>query len=239
MLNILKSINNELKSLSIKHRREVCQSFFQTQKGEYGEGDVFMGVTVPNTRAIYKKYKKQFTIKDSLTLLNSKYHEERFIALCILENFYDIAKNKEDKKKIFDIYIDNVGFKKGINNWDLVDISAYNIAGDYLYNHMSKKELKDFTDRCILSDDLWIRRVIVVSSFYKIKQHENKEIFYIAKKLFKDKHHLIHKAIGWMLRESGKRCSELDLVSFIRENKEKMSRVTYSYAMERLRKIEL
>ena len=98
------------------------------------------------------------------------------------------------------------------------------------------KKLKDFTDKCISSKDMWMRRVIVVATFYQIKNHSNKEIFYISKKLFKDEHHLIHKAIGWMLRESGKRCSELDLISFIRENKEKMHRVTYSYAMERVRR---
>ena len=148
---------------------------------------------------------------------------------------YKIAKTSNDKKKIFDIYIDNVGYFKGINNWDLVDISAYHIAGDFIYNHMNKKELKDFTDICIGHKDMWMRRVIVVSTFYKIKQHENKQIFYISKKLLGDEHHLIQKAVGWMLRESGKRCSELDLVSFIKENKGKMSKVTYSYAMERLR----
>jgi 3-methyladenine DNA glycosylase AlkD len=230
-------MHNELKSISTKKRSEVCKSFFQTQKGGYGDGDIFLGATVPDTRALFLKYKKQFTINDALFLLNSKYHEERFIALCVLENLYKTSKTKEDKKKIFDIYIDNVGFKKGINNWDLIDISAYKIVGDYIYNHMSKKELKDFTDLCISHEDLWVRRMITVCTFYKIRQHENKEIFYISKKLLSDKHHLINKAVGWMLRESGKRCSELDLVSFIRENKEKMSRITYSYAMERLRKV--
>lgn len=234
MSSTLQLINKDLHFHSTKPRRDVCQSFFQTHKGGYGEGDVFMGVTVPDTRKIFAKYKNDITLKEVQQLLKSKYHEERLVALFFLHHLY---KTSENKKKIFDIYIDNVGFKKGINNWDLVDTSAYHIAGDYIYNHMNKKELKDFTDRCINHKDMWMRRVIVVSSFYKIKEHDNKQIFYIAKKLFKDEHHLIHKAIGWMLRESGKRCSELDLVSFIRENKEKMSRVTYSYAMERLRKI--
>lgn len=234
MKNILGLINKTLKSLSTKPRRDVCQSFFQTHPGGYGEGDIFMGVTVPDTRAICAKYKNDISLKDVQTLLKSKYHEERLLALFFLENLY---KKSEDKKKIFDIYIDNIGFKKGINNWDLVDTSAYKIAGDYIYNHMNKKELKDFTDLCISHDDLWMRRMIVVATFYKIKQHDNRQIFYIAKKLLSDKHHLMHKAVGWMLRESGKRCSELDLIKFIKDNKDKMSKVTYSYAMERLRSI--
>lgn len=235
MLTITQNITKELKLVSTKPRRDICQSFFQTHKGGYGEGDVFMGVTVPDTRKIFAKYKKDISLKDVQVLLKSKYHEERLIALYFLHHLYKISKIENDKKKIFDIYIDNVGFGKGINNWDLVDTSAYHIAGDFIYNHMNKKELKDFTDLCISHEDLWMRRMIVVATFYKIRQHDNKQIFYIAKKLLGDKHHLIHKAIGWMLRESGKRCSELDLVSFIRENKDKMSKVTYSYAMERLR----
>jgi len=169
--------------------------------------------------------------------LKSKYHEERLLALFFLEYLYKKSKTRENKKKIFDIYIDNIGFKKGVNNWDLVDTSAHKIAGDYIYNYMNKKELKDFTDWCISHDDLWMRRMIVVATFYKIKQHDNRQIFYIAKKLLGDKHQLMHKAVGWMLRESGKRCSELDLIKFIKDNRDKMSKVTYSYAMERLRKV--
>ena len=236
MKNTVQLISKDLKKLSTKPRRDICQKFFQTHKGGYGEGDVFMGVTVPDTRKIFAKYKNGITLKEVQQLLKSKYHEERLIALYFLDYLYKKSKTKDEKKKIFDIYIDNVGFKKGINNWDLVDTSAYHIAGDYIYNFLNKKELKDFTDKCISHKDMWMRRVIVVATFYQIKNHSNKEIFYISKKLFKDEHHLIHKAIGWMLRESGKRCSELDLISFIRENKEKMNRVTYSYAMERVRR---
>ncbi len=235
MKNIVKLINKDLKQHSTKPRRDICQSFFQTHKGGYGEGDVFMGVTVPDTRKIFAKYKNETTLENVQQLLISKYHEERLIALFFLHHLYKTSKTQQDKKKIFDIYIDNVGFGKGINNWDLVDTSAYHIAGDFIYNYMNKKDLKDFTDKCIAHRDMWMRRVIVVASFYKIKQHENKQIFYISKKLLRDEHHLIQKAVGWMLRESGKRCSELDLISFIRENKEKMSKITYSYAMERLR----
>lgn len=235
MPNTLNLINKSLKSVSTKPRRDICQSFFQTHKGGYGEGDVFIGVTVPDTREIFAKYKKDISLNETVQLLKSKYHEERLIALFFLHHLYKISKTKDDKKKIFDIYIDNVGFPKGINNWDLVDTSAYHIAGDYIYNHMNKKELKDFTDKCISHKDMWMRRVIVVATFYKIKQHENKEILYIAKKLLGDNHHLIQKAVGWMLRESGKRCSELDLIKFIKDNKDKMSKITYSYAMERLR----
>jgi 3-methyladenine DNA glycosylase AlkD len=232
MKNTVKLISKDLKFLSTKHRRDICQSFFQTHKGGYGEGDVFIGVTVPDTRIICAKYKKDISPDETKTLLKSRYHEERLLALFFLEYLY---KKTENKKEIFDIYIDNVGFSKGINNWDLVDTSAYKIVGDYIYNYMKAKELKDFTDKSISSEDLWVRRVIVVATFYKIKMHENKQIFYISKKLLGDKHHLIQKAIGWMLRESGKKCSELDLIKFIKDNKDKMGKITYSYAMERLR----
>ncbi len=239
MSNTLTAINKDLKSLSTKPRRDICQSFFQTHKGGYGEGDVFMGVTVPDTRVICAKYKNDITLKEVEVLLKSIYHEERLLALFFLEYLYKKSKTKEDKKKIFDIYIDNIGFGKGVNNWDLIDTSAYKIAGDYIYNNFSKKELKDFTDLCISHEDLWMRRMMVVASFYKIKQHDNKEIFYISKKLLGDKHHLMNKAVGWMLRESGKRCSDLDLIKFIKDNKYKMSKITYSYAMERLRKVDM
>ncbi len=232
MPNTLNLINKTLKSLSTKTRRDVCQSFFQTHKGGYGEGDVFMGVTVPDTRVICARYKNDIKLNEVQTLLKSKYHEERLLALFFLHHLY---KKSVNKKEIFDIYIDNIGFNKGINNWDLVDTSAYHIVGDYIYNHMNKKDLKNFTDMCISHSDLWMRRMIVVASFYKIKQHDNRQIFYISKKLLNDKHHLIQKAIGWMLRESGKRCSELDLIKFIKDNKDKMSKITYSYAMERIR----
>jgi 3-methyladenine DNA glycosylase AlkD len=237
MKNTLNLINKSLKSLSTKHRRDICQSFFQTQLGGYGEGDIFMGVTVPDTRLLCAKYKNDITLKEIQTLLKSKYHEERLLALFFLEYLYKKSKTKEDKRKIFEIYFENIGFSKGVNNWDLIDTSAYKIAGDYIYNYFSKKELKDFTDLCISHNDLWIRRMIIVASFYKIKQHDNKQIFYISKKLLNDKHHLIQKAVGWMLRESGKKCSELDLIKFIKDNKDKMSKITYSYAIERLRKV--
>lgn len=239
MKDVIELISKDLKLHSTKPRRDICQSFFQTHKGGYGEGDIFIGVTVPDTRKIFAKYKNDITLQEVQQLLKSKYHEERLIALFFLHHLYKNEKTIDGKRKIFDIYIDNIGFDKGINNWDLVDTSAYHIAGDYIYNHMNKKELKDFTDECINHKDMWMRRVVVVSSFYKIKEHDNKQIFYIAKKLLRDEHHLIQKAVGWMLRESGKRCSDLDLISFIRENKDKMSRVTYSYAMERLRKVDM
>jgi 3-methyladenine DNA glycosylase AlkD len=237
MSTILQKIHIELKNLSTQKRKEGCQRFFKTGKGEYAEGDIFLGATSPDSRSLFSKYKKDLKLSDAKKLLQSRYHEERFIALISLEYLYKSTKNKENKKEIFDIYIDNVGFKKGINNWDLIDISAYKIVGDYIYTYLNKKELKEFTDRCIEDKDLWIRRMIVVASFFKIRDHSNVEIFYIAKKLLTDKHHLIHKALGWMLRESGKKCSELDLIKFIRDNRESMSGVTYSYAMEKLKKM--
>ncbi len=226
---LLESIEKDLKSKSSKARVLICLRFFKTGKGEYGEGDIFMGITVPDTRLVFKKYKDDLTLKDIKTLLQSKFHEMRFFGILGLIHLYQ--KEKYSNKEIFGVYVKNVGFKKGVNN-----SSADKIVGDYLYNHISKKEKSDFIKKHIASKDLWVRRMVVIASFYDIKKGDSKMTFEVCRLLLNDTHDLIHKATGWMLREVGKRVSELDLVKFLNTNKSKMAKVSYRYAIERLNK---
>jgi 3-methyladenine DNA glycosylase AlkD len=227
-------IHKKLTSVSTKKRKDLCQSFFQTHKGGYAEGDIFLGVTVPDTRKVIGEFRKDFSIELGQELLGSRFHEERFCGLIVLMSMYKKTKDIQVKKKIYSVYLKNIGNKKPINNWDLVDVSVYHIVGDYMYTYMSSEERRVLIDTMMKSKDVWIRRTIVVATFFAIRNHDNTDILYIAEKMLGDTHHLIHKAVGWMLRESGKKCSELDLISFLRKHKEHMPRVMYSYAKERL-----
>lgn len=234
-MTVLGLIEKELKAKSSKSRALLCLRFFKTGKGDYGEGDIFMGVTVPDVRLIFKKYKDQITLEESQDLLKNKFHELRLFGAFGLIYLYQ--KEKYPKKKIFDVYVKNVGFSKGINNWDLIDTSADKIVGDYLYNEITAKEKSDFIKKHVVSPDLWVRRMVVIASFYDIKKGDSKMTLDVCKTLLSDKHDLIHKATGWMLREVGKRVSELDLVKFLNTHKPSMAKVSYRYAIERLKNI--
>ncbi len=232
-MTLIGKIEKDLKSKSTKARVLLCLRFFKTGEGDYGEGDIFMGATVPETRIIFKKYKDQVTLEDAKVLLKNKFHELRLFGVYGLIYLYE--KEKHTKKEIFDTYVNNVGFSKGVNNWDLIDTSADKIVGDYLYNHVTKTDKNNFINICAYSPDLWIRRMIVIASFYDIKKGDSKMTLLVCKTLLNDNHDLIHKATGWMLREVGKRVSELDLVKFLNTNKSKMAKVSYRYAIERLK----
>ncbi len=196
MFNI-NEIKNDLKSLQDPEKARIHQKFFKTGKGEYGEGDIFLGIKVPVLR---KKAKKYQTISFSLIkkLICSSIHEERFLSLVILINKFSKKETNEFKKKeIFDFYIKH---KKYINNWDLVDISAPHIPGQWLINK----------DRKILyklskSLNLWDRRIAIISTLYFIRQNDFNDTLKICEIFLNDKQDLIHKAAGWMLREIGKR----------------------------------
>lgn len=190
-----------------------------------------MGVKVPVTRKVVTKYCHNATIADAQHLLTSKYHEVRLASVLILVYLYE-----RNPKLVFTYYLRNVGVKKGINNWDLVDVSAYHIVGHYVTHYMTKKEACDFYDTLSSSHDLWKKRVAIVSTFYFIKQGNPLPTFVIAQKYLTDAHDLIHKATGWMLREVGKRVSELELKRFLTRHHTKMPRVMYRYATERIKK---
>lgn len=220
MINELKK---ELRLLGSAKKAKDLARFFKTGKGQYGEGDVFLGVTVPKQRLIVKKY-QNLALADVARLLNSKEHEFRLTALLILVSQFKKG-NLANQRKIFKIYLDNA---KWINNWDLVDLSAPNIVGAYLLNG----------DYSILfklarSHLLWERRIAVLATFAFIKEKKPGIALKIAEILIKDEHDIIHKAVGWMLREAGKRCGIKTETKFLDKHYRTMPRTMLRYAIER------
>ena len=224
---IAKEVINALKTLATEERRKVNEWFFKTEKGEYGYGDIFLGVTAPDLRRIAKKFSQEISLQELTELIRNPIHEVRLCALIILVNKY----KKENSDKIYQYYMDHL---TAINNWDLVDSSAPYIVGDYLYKHPEKsKILIDFSH----SENLWVRRISIVSTFTFIKNNEFNTTLEIAKLLLNDNHDLIHKALGWMLREIYKR-DERIIKRFIRQNYAQIPRTTLRYAIERMDKEE-
>lgn len=222
-------LNNLLKELKQKanyKKAKILLRFFKTGNGEYGEGDLFLGITVPESRKIALKY-SQLSLVEISKLIQNKYHEARLVALLILVHQYKTADQKL-KKKIYNFYLKNT---KYINNWDLVDLSASYIVGDYLFNN--KKGLK-ILEKLIKSKNLWERRIAVLASFSFIKNGQIDLTLKITKRFLNDPEDLIHKACGWMLREAGKRVSESKLEAFLGLCGPKMPRVMLRYAIERL-----
>jgi len=201
---------------------KILQRFFKTGLGEYGEGDIFIGVKVPQIRAVVKRY-NDINFKETMQLLKSKIHEERLTALLILVSKY-AKENDSEKKIIYKLYLKHT---KYINNWDLVDLSARHIIGAFLTNK-SKKPIYDLAR----SKVLWERRIAMVATYQYIKNNNFNDTLKIAKILLCDKEDLIHKAAGWMLREVGKRDSDAE-ESFLKKYYMKMPRTMLRYAIER------
>lgn len=221
MLNQLKK---DLDKLKDRKQAELLCGFFKTGKGEYGEGQIFLGIKggVPATRKLAKKY-LDLDLKDLQELLKSKIHEYRFVALVILE--YQYRKSKDtNRKKIVDFYLKNT---KNINNWDLVDMSAPKILGNYLLNK-DRKILYKLAN----SKNLWEKRIAVLSTFAFIKENQFNDSLKIAKILLNDKHDLIHKAVGWMLREIGNK-NYLVEEKFLKKQYKKMPRTMLRYSIEK------
>ncbi len=221
-MSSLTKFKKELKEISNPRQAKILRRFFKTGKGEYGEGDIFLGVKVPDQRKAANKF-NELSLKDLEKLLNSKIHEYRMSALFILIKQYEKADEKE-RKKIFDFYLKNT---KNINNWDLVDISAPKIIGNYLLEKPRKILYK-----LAKSNNLWERRIAIISTVAFIRNNEFDDTLKISKILLQDKHDLIHKAVGWMLREVGKRDQKVE-EEFLRKHYLKMSRVMLRYAIER------
>jgi len=219
---MLKHLQNDLQKLADWQKAKLLARYFKTGKGEYGEGDVFLGITVPEQRKIAIKY-KTLDLREIQQLLNSKIHEERLVALLILVEQYKKA-NDLIKKKIFDFYLKNT---KKINNWDLVDLSAHIILGNYLL----------YRDRSVVyrlaeSKNLWERRIAVLTTFRFIKYNQFEDALKIGQILLKDKHGLIQKAVGWMLREIGKQDQKVE-EEFLKKNYKIMPRTMLRYAIEK------
>jgi 3-methyladenine DNA glycosylase AlkD len=221
---VLTQLRKDLRQAANKEKAIGLQRFFKTGKGEYAEGDKFLGVMVPQTRLLVEKYWQQIFIGETQDLLQSKFHEERLTALLVLVAKFQKADDA-GKKEIFDLYLAGTKF---INNWDLVDLSAPNIIGAYLESR----------DHAILyglakSKNLWERRIAILATFAFIKNKECEDALKIAEILLIDKQDLIHKAVGWMLREIGKRCGRQIEEEFLRKHYKTMPRTMLRYAIER------
>lgn len=202
------------------------QRFFKTGAGQYGEGDIFIGVRVPKTRLVCKTF-KPLPLSEIQVLLDSPVHEHRLAGLIIMTLQYPKA-SETGKKQLYELYMANV-YKGRVNNWDLVDTSAEHIAGPYLAD-----KPKDILYELAQSGDLWQRRVAMLSTFAYIKQGEPGVTLKLAELLLNDTHDLIQKAVGWMLREVGKRVDETILIDFLDRHAAAMPRTMLRYAIERL-----
>lgn len=264
-------LRRELRSIANPEKAKLLQRFFKTGKGEYAEGDLFLGIMVPQSREIAKKY-SGLDLRQLKELIASKFHEERLIALFILINKY---KTTNHKKIIFHFYLKNM---KYINNWDLVDLSAPGIVGEHLYainsrlthsldnslepsgNTSIKNKYKSFSSAgryplkdlketlkklsreesraidvlfCLAnSKSIWERRIAVLATFQFVKYRRFGESLMLAEMLLNDQHDLIHKAVGWMLREVGKRDVDTE-IEFLDKYSSKMPRTMLRYAIER------
>lgn len=216
-------LKKDLRKYINEEKKEFLPKFFKTGKGEYGEGDKFLGIVVPDIAKVAKKY-SDLTKEDIRKLLNSPWHEERFCGWLVVLNNFNKSDNKDEWYKFT---IKNI---KQLNNWDLVDKIAPNLIGKYLENKNSKQILEWSSNR-----SLWIRRIAILATWPKIKNNEFNLTLKIAKIYLSDSEDLIHKATGWMLREIGKR-NEKVLLSFMNKNHKKMPRITVSYALERINK---
>jgi 3-methyladenine DNA glycosylase AlkD len=218
----VKKIQRKLQQLGSRKRAKVSQRFFKTGPGEYGEGDVFIGVRVPDLRKLVKKY-KNIAIKETGQLLRSTIHEERLFALLMLVSQYSKG-NETVKKRIYELYLQHTPY---INSWDLVDGSAQHIVGAFL---MDKN--KDPIYRLAKSKNLWERRIAILSTFHFIKHDNYSETLKISKILLTDEQDLIHKAVGWMLREIGKRDIFTQEI-FLKKHYKRMPRTMLRYAIEK------
>lgn len=223
-------IQKELKGYSSKHKAKVLQRFFKTGKGEYGEGDLFLGISVSDIRKVCKKYFNSISFKELDSFLRSEFHEYRLFALLTLT--YRCEKGDEGlRKEIFEYYLDN---RKYINNWDLVDTTAPKIVGEYIKNYGKGKAI---LDELVMSDSLWDQRIAVLSTFAFIRDGDFDTTLKFAKILFNHEHDLIHKAVGWMLREVGKRDVRV-LREFLNKYYRKMPRTMLRYSIEKFDKDE-
>ena len=204
-------------------KAKVLSGFFKTGKGQYAEGDIFLGITVPEARKLARKY-ADMKISEIQELLKSKIHEERLLALMLLVNKFQSGDEK-NKEKIFDFYLKNT---QHINNWDLVDLSAHEIVGAFL-----EGKSKAVLVKLASSQSLWEKRIAMVATFYEIRNSRSETTLKIAEKLLHDEHDLIQKAVGWMLREVGKRCSQKEEEIFLDKYALVMPRTMLRYAIER------
>jgi 3-methyladenine DNA glycosylase AlkD len=220
----MSSLKQALLQLTNPERAILSNRYFKTAKGEYGEGDIFIGLSNPQVQTLVKEYWKLTDMADVQELINDSIHELRFAGLLVLVIKFP-KSSPFQQQEIVDFYLKNV---QQINNWDLVDCSAYKILGKFLINQ-NRQILYDLAD----SGHLWSERIAVVCCLEFIKNGQFSDIFNLSEKFLTHKHDLMHKACGWMLREVGKR-DELALEEFLDEHLQKMPRTMLRYAIERM-----
>lgn len=223
---VLEKAKKELKKYANPEKVKIYKNFHKTDENGYASGETFIGVTIPNIRKVALN-NTELSEKDILTLLGSKIHEEKYLAAEILTAQYSAFK---DKKDIFDFYINN---SDKFSGWDLVDTTASQIAGHFLFHFGREYPIyKILLTNMAKSSNLWQRRISIVSTYYLIKKNRFDETIKIAEILLKDKHDLIHKAVGWMLREIGKR-DKKTLENFLKKHYKEMPRTMLRYSIER------
>ena len=217
-------IKQILFSIAIPGKQKILSSFFKTGKGEYGEGDLFIGVTVPQQRQLAKTYMQQITLDEIEKLLQDEYHECRMTGFFFLIALFEKSKDEEERERFFRFYMNHL---YAANNWDLVDLTAPKIVGEYLL-----KRDRSCLYKLAQSADLWEQRIAIISTFRFIKANDFDDAFRISDLLLEHPHDLIQKAVGWMLREIGKRDYEAEY-NFLLERAQQMPRTMLRYAIER------
>ena len=216
-------VSEEIRALADKERAVHSKKFFKTGKGEYGYGDIFLGVRTPQIRLIAKK-NISISTTEMKTLIKSKYHEERLLGLIILANKYSKDKDEKVRNQLYKIYVSSF---KYVNNWDLVDVTCPHVIG----KHLMDKE-RSILYSWARSEDLWTKRIAIVSTHWFIRKNDLDDTFKIAEILLNDEHDLIHKAVGWMLREAGKRDLEKEEI-FLKKHYKNMPRTMLRYSIEK------
>lgn len=228
-MKIKEQIITDLEAASIPEKAEFFPKFFKSGTGEYGEGDQFLGVNVPKQRKIAKKYWEEIPENELQELIHSPYHEVRLTSIFMLVLKFEKSSSSAEKERWVNFYLKN---KAGVNNWDLVDSSAFQILGAWLFDK-NRALLFDLAK----STNLWDQRISIMSTFYFIKRNDFQTTFLLAEMLLNHPHDLIHKAVGWMLREVANR--KIDLTrEFILKHINKMPRTTLRYAIEKFEEEE-
>ena len=222
----VEKIKQALSDLSIPENVEILQKFFKTGKGEYAEGDLYIGVKVPDQRKVAKEFYNKISLDELSELLSSKYHEHRLTALLMLIFKFEKSKEKSQQKEIVEFYLNHLEF---INNWDLVDTSCYKILGRYCFENQDSKIFEKLSD----SKNMWEMRMAIVGTMHHIKKGEFELTKTFALKNLKHPHDLMHKANGWLLREMGKK-NESELLDFLNLHYKEMPRTCLRYAIEKL-----
>lgn len=226
MGHIVKEIQEALAVLSIPEKAEFLPKFFKTGKGEYGEGDLFLGVKVPDQRSVAKEYYAKISLKEISELLSSKFHEHRLTALFMLIFKFEKAKEAIIKEEIVHFYLHHLSY---VNNWDLVDSSCYKILGRYAFENRKEELLRKLSE----SNEMWHKRIAIVGTMYYVKRSSFELTKEFVTRNLKHPHDLMHKANGWLLREMGEK-NEKELVSYLNAYYQEMPRTCLRYAIEKL-----